>query len=320
MSVVVLTDRMCGDWVSFAAHLVLKEQLPLFQVTRSIESTQDQQRYRDDFGYGVKYRILSVQNIVKRRNLLVAFAAESHVQILGEFPPGTRLVIHDRNQVELVKALSAKKLLTKFVVITVQQSVKTFLQNQYNICSTYVPRPFFPFHRIVRCRSSRSGSISISRMQRNQKIELILMANRLLHPPNRIRIFSSLQRQTMPYAFEQMDLQDDFQRSYQGSCRTKFDEVSKILSGADFFVDLTRQHCSGDLQYTFLEAIYEGCVLIVNRACLPASNLRPNLNCLAASSSKELADILRTPHNMARLRRESLKLLKRHLEADWSLT
>jgi hypothetical protein len=79
----------------------------------------------------------------------------------------------------------------------------------------------------------------------------------------------------------------------------------------------------GGTQYTFLEAIDAGCVLILNSKWTnnPNSIWQHNHNCLVVSNSDELAQILNAPLNydMDKIYQNSIKILEDAKLVNWNL-
>ena len=80
----------------------------------------------------------------------------------------------------------------------------------------------------------------------------------------------------------------------------------------------TIKHDGGGSQYTFLEAIYQDCVLILHREWVNQGTLwKEGVNCLAADTPEELASLLCESRDVTSLLRESKKLLKPHISVEW---
>ena len=73
----------------------------------------------------------------------------------------------------------------------------------------------------------------------------------------------------------------------------------------------------GGTQYTFLEAIYHDCVLILNNNWISKGNLfQSGVNCLGISNEQELAEILAneiSDDKYSMILKESKKILEGHL-------
>ena len=80
----------------------------------------------------------------------------------------------------------------------------------------------------------------------------------------------------------------------------------------------TIKYDGGGSQYTFLEAIYQGCVLVLHRDWVnQGKTFKEGVNCLAADTPEELASILSEPRDITNLIKESRKLLQPHVVVKW---
>lgn len=84
-------------------------------------------------------------------------------------------------------------------------------------------------------------------------------------------------------------------------------------------------HDGGGTQYTFLEAIHNGCALILHRRWLENSDLRPyycdfreGYNCLAVENEKELVELIKNDPDTTKIVANANKLMSRHINVDWS--
>jgi hypothetical protein len=106
---------------------------------------------------------------------------------------------------------------------------------------------------------------------------------------------------------------------YQGRYNKSFSTISKILSNSKFMVDLSSLPMDGGgTQYTFLDAIYHNCALILNRRCIENvdalyRNFKEDHNCYAVSNAKELSELLNSNKDTAKVVQNARKLLARHI-------
>jgi len=76
----------------------------------------------------------------------------------------------------------------------------------------------------------------------------------------------------------------------------------------------------GGTQYTFLEAIYEDCILILqNEWIKQGSTFVSGVNCIGVSTPQEVADIINgsTSYDLKSIRKNSKKLLRKHCQVQW---
>jgi len=75
----------------------------------------------------------------------------------------------------------------------------------------------------------------------------------------------------------------------------------------------------GGTQYTFLEAIYQKCILIINSKWVegfetPFVNKK---NCFVISDGYELAGLIKKDPSSTSILKEAKKLLQPHIDVDW---
>lgn len=116
----------------------------------------------------------------------------------------------------------------------------------------------------------------------------------------------------------------DFYSHYHGQFEKSFHKLSEILSRAKFVVDLSvLKNDGGGTQYTFLEAVHNGCAIIVHRKWLEDvdpkySDLREGHNSFAVGNEKELAELIKSDPDTTKIVNNAKKLMRRHIEVDWS--
>ena len=116
----------------------------------------------------------------------------------------------------------------------------------------------------------------------------------------------------------------NFDKFYKGTFRKSFDELNNILSPKRFVVDLSAiKNDGGGSQYTFLEAIYQGCVLVLNKKWLDTGNtiFRDKHNCITVENENDIYRIITEDHdlklNFNKISKNAKLLLKPHLDVKW---
>ena len=96
-------------------------------------------------------------------------------------------------------------------------------------------------------------------------------------------------------------------------------EGKDILKGAKYMIDMsTIKNDGGGSQYTFLEAIYNGCVLILNQDWIKKGNIFVHgKNCLGVANEDEIVQILSEEKDYSDIIVESQKLLQKHIKVMW---
>ena len=116
-----------------------------------------------------------------------------------------------------------------------------------------------------------------------------------------------------------------FSKYYQGKYAKSFPTTSKILANSKFMVDLSVLPMDGGgTQYTFLDAIYHNCAIILHRGWIENvdaqySDFKEGHNCYAVSNAKELSDLLNSNIDTTRVVQNARRLLVRHTSIidDW---
>lgn len=274
--------------------------------------------------------------------------------------PNPVVVIHDPRDISERIA----SLIKTWRVITIRKTVQKYLELKYGISSLFLYHPFFPYgiSGIDKKDSSsstsnsgetatRTGAVSISRIGFGKNIDLILKANRILESyncrgtntrdgSNCIKIHGC---PTPKYVYLFLDNKcvsksgdndrkdiikstGEFRKYYHGKFDRSFYAVSEILSQRKFVVDLSMvRNDGGGTQYTFLEAIHNGCALILHRSWLEEIHKDPGYcdfkegyNCFAVENENELAELIKSDPDTKKVNENAMKLMHRHYNIDWS--
>lgn len=310
---IYLAKPVYGGWVTFTAHLaqVLRQRghrVRLWKVTKHGE------RKPRAFGYGVAYCNLAERLLPQLENPVIVALDKNYIGPAQRLP-GCKIVIHDPT--ELTPAVVA--MLAGREVITIRSSVQEYLQSQYGIPSRCILHPFFAFTVILHNRP-RGAPVAVSRVDYDKHTKMILQANELCR--NKVYIYGAVNRLYVHHGG--LDALG-FQAYYKGVFNRTFDNISAILQEAEYMVDMSAIHNDGaGSQYTFLEAMYMGAALVLNKKWFdgqPTGALRPGVNCFAAGSPQELAAIVDGKHKPTteRVARAAQRILKPHIGWEYSL-
>lgn len=294
-----------GGWVSFTAHLSLKYSLPLFKLG---SRTEEKQR---EYGYGAQYQNRAPNDLPKGRILITAID-KSYYEFLDKLPDGTMIVIHDPTEVSGKGKEPVLKALARFKVITIRESVKKFLKDQFGIKSKCIIHPFYeyPFTKT----KDPSGAVSISRIDFDKHTDIILKANKSLKDP--VEIYGAINRQYVFFKLNDLG----FKKYYKGPFEKSFEDLDDILADAKFVVDMSViKNDGGGSQYTFLEAMYQGCALIINAKWVTGSKTEfdDGKNCFVVADEEDLVALLNKDPSTARVVRGGKELLKPHIDVNW---
>jgi glycosyltransferase involved in cell wall biosynthesis len=293
-----------GGWVSFTAHLSLKYSLPLYKIG---SRTEEKKR---EYGYGVEYQNRAPNDLPKGRILITAID-KTYYEFLDKMPDGTMIVIHDPTEVSGKGKEPVLKALARFKVITIRESVKKFLKDQFGIKSKFVVHPFYEYPIT---KQKAIDAVSISRIDFDKHTDIILKANKSLKDP--IDIYGAINRQYVFFKLNDLG----FKRYYKGPFEKSFEDLDEILSEAKYVVDMSViKNDGGGSQYTFLEAMYQGCALIINAKWVEGSktDFVDGKNCFVVAGEEELVALLNKNPSTTRVVRGEKELLRPHVEVDW---
>jgi len=313
-----------GGWVSFTSHLSLKNSIPLYKISKRSEN-----KFRN-YGYNVNYKNInldSLNNMIENGNIPIITAVDKNFySVLDHIPDNSYIIIHDPTEFNK----SSKKVvidnLKRLQVITIRKSVHDLLLSM-NIPSKLIIHPYVSMISRNIGENIRTGAISISRIDYDKNIDIIVKANSLVpNKENKVEIFGEPNER---YIYQKLLTWDNFKKDdinsqYRGHFPKTFEKLSEILINKQFVVDMSSiSQDGGGTQYTFLEAIDAGCVLILNSKWTnnPNSIWQHNHNCLVVSNSDELAEILNVPFNydIDRIYKNSISILNDAKSVNWDL-
>jgi uncharacterized protein YkvS len=311
-----------GGATTFAAHLLhkvaaFKKNNIVLRVGKKYES-----KLRE-FGYDLYYRNISFTALKNIKYPFIVLFKDNFIQVLDLLNEGkgissnTIMVIHDHRDIS-DKSVSQVK---NYKLITIRKTVQEYLKNKYDLDSTFMYHPFYSYPIIS--KESRKGAISISRISFEKNTDIIINANKILENLA-IRLYGCPSRMYVHLYLG--GLKGDFKKYYCGKFDKSFEALTGLLSESKFVVDLSvLTHDGGGTQYTFLEAIHNGCALILHRRWLENSDLRPyycdfreGYNCLAVENEKELVELIKNDPDTTKIVANANKLMSRHINVDWS--
>ena len=316
LSLVYLAKPIYGGWVTFTVHLAKQGNYPLYKVSKRTEK-----KVRS-FGYGLDYQNICIDELIKIPNLLITAVDKHYWDILPLLPKDTRIVIHDPTEIKtstknpnpLVQDTCC---LLNFKVYTIRETVQKYLTENFKIPSEF---KLHPFHRYpCDIEGCNFHAVSISRVDFDKNTDIILKANQLVKDSkNKVQIFGAENRLYVHHKLGELNFYDFWKGKFEKNYPLKYQEKD-ILKSTKFVVDMsTIKNDGGGSQYTFLEAIYQGCILILHRDWIKqGSTFKEGVNCLGADTPEELAEHLESNIDIKPILKESLKLLKPHLDVKW---
>ena len=288
-NLVYMAKPVYGGWVSFTAHLSLTTKSNVYKVGKRSE------RQTRDYGYDTKYQNLKIDEIIMKKNLLITAIDKNYYKYIDKFPDGTYIVIHDPTEVKGNSCLELINNLFRFRVITIRKTVQEFLRKKHGIESIFLRHPFYKYPKT---NFKKTGAVSVSRIDYDKHTDILINTNKI---------------DTMK--------EDDPESSYQGRFGKTFQDLNNILKDKKFVIDMSViKNDGGGSQYTFLEAIYHDCVLVISDKWLTGKNdiFKNYGNCLLADGPERIYEILSTNNNYNQLVKESKKILSQHTNEDWT--
>ena len=305
MNLVYMSRPIYGGWVSFTSHLSLKNNYDVYKIgTRSEKSKRN-------FGYGVNYQNILFDDLLKKDNLMIVAIDKHNYDYLDKFPNNTKLVIHDPADVKNKKIIPH---LSKFQIVTIRPLVKQYLLDKFNIESELMNHPFYRHPKNK--ESMNNYAVSISRIDYDKNIDIILKCNSILdNEDQKVKIFGKENRIYVHHELKGLNFNDYWYGRFKKDLPMIYNDKD-ILLGCKFVIDLSLiKNDGGGTQYTFLEAIYNDCVLILHNDWINKGSLFiDNFNCLSVKDEYELKDILNITKqfNREEIIRNARKILDDH--------
>lgn len=313
---VYLSKNYVGGWVTFTAHLSLLKDYPIYKIT--LDNTDTGLK---NFGYCCQYQNITLNELLAlKEEIIITALDKSGYQLLDKFPKNTRLVIHEPKELTTNKGFLLNYL-DNFKCITIRKTVTNYLK-AYQKNSQFLYHPYISLVNDILNKeafSHKSGAVSISRIDYDKQIHIILKANELLLEP--IEIYGFKNERYVTTKLKELDVMRETTPGscYRGAFPKDYYALSNILSGAKYVVDLsTIKNDGGGSQYTFLEAIDFGCTLILHEDWLQNDKTRfiSGYNCFTVQNENDLVELLNADPDTTTITENAKLLLEPHLEAN----
>ncbi len=322
-----LSNYRYGGCTTFTAHLIhiLKKRNQVICLTEAFNKSMG------DFGYGIKYEKRQVEFLNGVKKMFIADMYQNFYLLKHLKEKDISIVIHDPGEI----FRENEEYLKNWKVLVIRKSVKAYLKEKYNINAKFIYHPFFPYKKYAEIdnqdgrgkyndnsvnnnNNNRSDIISISRIAPHKNIDMLLRANKKINK-NPIKIYGLPDSHYVSSKLNKLN----FNQYYYGLFDKSFWRVSYILSKSKFMVDLSEiPNDGGGTQYTFLEAIYNDCTIILNRKWIESVNKKyrdfeEGYNCYAVSNERELIDLINNGVNIdtEKVVKNSTKLMHRHIQS-----
>ena len=280
-----------------------------------------------DFGYGIKYKNINFNKLLDKKDVLITIIKDNFFPTISELDEKNKrtlnnkfLVIHDPRDI----STRMIPYLKKWNLITIRKTMQDYLKQRYDLDSTFIYHPFYPYSTLEKSILDRNGTVSISRIGYGKNIDILIDANKKLDQKC-IDIYGCITPKYVYLTFGKDNI--DFKNSYRGKFKKSFFTISNLLSRYKFVVDLSLiKYDGGGTQYTFLEAIHNGCALILHRKWIEDiyryykkdyCDFKGGYNCFAVDNSDELTELIRKDPDTSNIVKNSKKLLERHIMIDW---
>ena len=289
MNLIYMARPTYGGWVTFTAHYSLINKYPIFKIGNRTEKTMK------NFGYDTKYKLSTIEDILKKDNLIITALDKTYYKYLEYFPEGTKLIIHDPSELKKKKypnILIESGIIDKFKIITIRNTVHKFLKNTLSIDNIFMIHPFYRYNK-KNYESMNNYAVSISRIDYDKNIDILIKCNKLLKNENIIKIFGIENRMYIYHELKHLDFHKYWLGRFDKTLPLLY-ENKDILKNCKFLIDLSIiKNDGGGTQYTFLEAIYNDCILVLHKEWINKDNIFiENYNCLAVSNEYDLKNIL----------------------------
>ena len=299
-----------GGWVSFTAHLALTYNINIYKIAKRSEKNGR------NFGYGLKYKNITIEDASQLDNIMITAIDKHYLPYLNLLPKNNiSLVIHDPT--ELNKSLL--DIINNFKIYTIRKTVQNLLKNKYNIDSIF---KYHPFHKYKINKEKDNFNnykyLSISRIDFDKNIDIILKANKIIN--DKIYLFGAENRLYVHHKLKDLDFHDYWLGKFPKTLPIEYKDHS-LLDNCKYIIDLsTIKNDGGGTQYTFLEAIYHNCVLILNEEWVnKGDTFKNNYNCYTIKNEEDLKNIIESDNeeNNKKIIKNARLLLKTHTQKDW---
>lgn len=271
-----LSNSDYGGWVSFTYHLanLLKED--------SVIKIKPTLKGGGTFYGNIRYFNIPKEVIKKFDRPIITAVDKAHYQYLKLFK-NPIIVIHDPTELS-EQMLDIAKVNQ---VITIRESVHNLLLS-LGIKNQFLKHPFYKYKKE---QGDNTINRSLSRVDFDKNTHIICKANNL---GAGIEIYGY--KNHIYYFHKLKEL--GFDKQYKGYYSKKINDISRLYANTKYLVDLsTIKKDGGGTQYTFLEAEYHNCGLILHKdwCNVPNSVYRNKENCHTIADEHELLEAINKP-------------------------
>ncbi len=299
MKLLYLAKPIYGGWVTFTAHL---SQMKKYDIVKVARRTEKKGR---NFGYGTTYHNKTIDDIMEEDVIITAL--DKNFYSLLPYFYGNTIVIHDPTECKP----QVLEHLHHYKVITIRKEVSKLLEGHL-IDNTFLPHPYIMFDEDKECK--KTGAISLSRIDFDKNIDIILKANEQLKEPVEIYGFPN-----DLYVYHKLR-HLNYDKYYKGRFPKDEQALIDLLKYKKYVVDMSSIHKDGGgSQYTFLEAINSGCCLVLNKKWVEGKEtlFEHMKNCIIVKDEIELAIMLELDPDVTNIVNNARELLVDHTGDAW---
>ena len=273
-----------------------KYKLPLYKIGKRTETR------KRPFGYDITYQNITIEDLLKKDNLLICCIDKKYYEYLPKIKEAT-IVIHDPTELKA----PVLECLKRFKIITIRPTVSELLKTKYDLDNTFMYHPFYGFPRILK---NKIKAVSLSRVDFDKNTDIIVKAN---DSGCEIDIYGAVNDL---YVYHKLR-HTNFKNYYKGRFPKTFQAINEILADCKYVIDMSSiKNDGGGSQYTFLEAIYMDCTLILNKKWVDGldSPFKHNHNCFIVENHEELTTLLKSNPDTSEICKNAKELLKNHTD------
>jgi hypothetical protein len=269
-----LSNSQYGGWVSFSYHLakILNDQ--------HVIKVKDTFKGGGQFYGDIKYKNIKKSAIHNFTTPIILAVDKAHYDLLKYFKDAT-IIIHDPTELsaEVIEFAKNNR------VVTIRETVHKLL-NKLGIDNVFLKHPFYKYPKYD---LDKKYNRSLSRVDFDKNTDIICKANNIGAD---IEIYGY--KNHIYYFHKLKEL--GFDKYYKGYYSRNLNDISKLYAETRYLVDMsTIKNDGGGTQYTFLEAEYHDCGLILHKNWCNVANsvYKHGQNCYAVSNEQELIDALK---------------------------
>ena len=321
MNLIYMARPVYGGWITITAHLSLTFDLPLYKIGKRNEKN------KRNFGYNVEYQNITIEELIKKDNLVITAIDKNYYEYLDKFPDNTILIVHDPTEVKNKDFIEKVK---RFNIYTIRETVQKYLLDNFEINSTFKLHPFYQYDITDNGNNANYNCLSISRIDFDKHTDIILKANKLIDDEeNKIYIFGAENRLYVHHKLSSLGLKEDFEKYWMKKFPKNLPLTNhnneNLLNNCEYVVDMSIiKGDGGGTQYTFLEAIYNDCILILHKKWIDAgATFKDKYNCYVvgytANPEQEIANIINKPDKKInkKILSNAKEILKDHIKKNF---